>query len=86
MTARKGSQEHYLAVGDGFVEITANRVAIMTDMAIDADDVDEAQAEAARQQAESRLRQKLSDEELAAAHAALYHSLAQLNVKRKKKR
>jgi F-type H+-transporting ATPase subunit epsilon len=83
---RKGSEEYLLAVGDGFVEITGDRVAIMTDMAIKAADIDEAQAEAARRQAEARLQQKLSDEEAAATNAALSHSLTLLNVKHKSRR
>jgi F-type H+-transporting ATPase subunit epsilon len=83
---RKGAEQYSLAVGDGFVEITGDRVAIMTDMAIKAADIDEAQAEAARRQAEARLQQKLSDEEAATANATLTHSLAQINVKRKPRR
>jgi F-type H+-transporting ATPase subunit epsilon len=81
--ARKGSQEHCLAVGEGFVEITGDRVAILTDMAIRADDIDEARAEEARKRAEARLAEKLGDEELASVQAALLHSLTQLNVKRR---
>ena len=83
---RKGNEEYSLAVGDGFVEITADRVAIMTDMAIKAADIDEAEAEAARRLAEARLQQKLSDEESAATNAALSRSLALLNVKQKPRR
>jgi F-type H+-transporting ATPase subunit epsilon len=83
---RKGYEEFLVAIGDGFVEITADRVAVMTDMAIKADDVDEAKAEEARQKAEKQLQQKLSGEELAAANAALLHSLAQISVKKKQKR
>ena len=82
----RGGQDHYLAVGDGFVEITGSRVAIMTDMAIQADSIDEAKAEEARKRAESRLQEKLTDEETAAVQASLMHSLAQLKVKRRQKR
>lgn len=84
--ARKGGQDHFLAVGEGFAEITGNRVAILTDMAIRADDIDEARAEEARRQAEARLTQKLGDEEQAVAQAALMHSLTQLNLKRRQRR
>ena len=84
--ARKGGQDHFLAVGEGFAEITGSRVAILTDMAIRADDIDEARAEEARKQAEARLAQKLGDEETALAQAALMHSLTQLNLKRRQRR
>jgi F-type H+-transporting ATPase subunit epsilon len=81
--ARRNGQDHFLAVGDGFAEITGDRVAILTDMAIKADDIDEAKAEEARKRAEARLSEKLSDEESATVQAALLNSLAQLKVKRR---
>ncbi len=86
VAVRKGAQESHLAVGDGFVQITGDRVAILTDMAIKADDIDEAKAEEARKKAEARLAEKLTDEETATVQAALLHSLTQLNVKRRNRR
>ena len=80
--ARKAGENIFLAVGDGFVQITGQRVAILTDMAIKADDIDETAAEDARRKAEARLAQKLSDEEAATVHAALVHATTQLKVKR----
>jgi len=80
---RKGGQDFFLAVGDGFVEITGDHVSILTDMAIKAEDIDEVKAEAARQRAEARLAEKLDDEEVASVNASLAHSLAQLKVKRR---
>ncbi|NBR84288.1 MAG: F0F1 ATP synthase subunit epsilon [Verrucomicrobia bacterium] len=86
IVAKKGGVDHYLATGEGFVEITGDRVAILTDMAIKADDIDEAKAEEARKKAEARLAEKLTDEETATVQAALLHSLTQLNVKRRTRR
>jgi F-type H+-transporting ATPase subunit epsilon len=83
VAVRKGGEPYYLAVGDGFVEITGDRVSILTDMAIGADKIDEAKAEEARRRAEARLAEKLEDEEVAAINASLAHSLAQLKVKRR---
>ncbi len=80
---RKEGRDYFLAVGDGFVEITGERVAIMTDMAIRAEHIDEARAEGARQRAEARLAGQMDDEESAMVSAALAHSLAQLKVKRR---
>ena len=81
--ARKDGRDQFLAVGEGFVEITGERVAIMTDMAIRAENIDEAKAEEARRRAEARLAEHLEDEESAMVNAALAHSLAQLKVKRR---
>ena len=86
IVAKKGGVDHYLATGEGFVQITGDRVAILTDMAIKADDIDEAKAEEARKKAEARLAEKLTDEETATVQAALLHSLTQLNVKRRNRR
>lgn len=85
VTARKGGQDFFLAVGDGFVEVTGERVSILTDMAIQAENIDEAKAEEARRRAESRLAEKLDDAEVASVNAALAHSLAQLKVKKRQK-
>ena len=86
VVVRKGGQDYFLAVGEGFVEITGERVAIMTDMAIRAENIDESKAEEARRRAEARLSEKLGDEEAAMVSAALAHSLAQLNVKRRQRK
>src|SRR3974390_2289963 len=83
LIARKAGRDYFLAVGEGFVEITAERVAIMTDMAIRAENIDEAKAEEARQRAEARLAEHLDSEETAVVQAALAHALAQLKVKRR---
>ena len=83
LIARKGGKDYFLAIGEGFVEIAGDHVSVMTDMAIKADDIDEMKAEEARQRAEARLAEKLTDEEQATVQAALLHSLAQLKVKRR---
>jgi F-type H+-transporting ATPase subunit epsilon len=81
---QKDGHESYLAVGEGVVEVTAHRVAIVTDMAIPADHIDEAKVEEARQRAAARLQDKISDESLAAVNASLIRALAQLHVRRRR--
>jgi F-type H+-transporting ATPase subunit epsilon len=83
LVVRKGGRELFVAVGGGLVQVTGARVNVLTDMAIAAEKIDEARAEEARRRAEARLREKLSDEEVAATNAALARSLAQLRVKRR---
>jgi F-type H+-transporting ATPase subunit epsilon len=84
--ARKGADTIFLAVGDGFVQVTGDRVAILTDMAIRAENIDEARAEEARQRAEARLREKITDEEAAHIQAALVNATTQLRVKRQRRK
>jgi F-type H+-transporting ATPase subunit epsilon len=81
--ARKDGQDYFLAVGEGLIEIITDHVAILTDMAIAAEHIDEAKVEEARRRAEARLQEKLSDEEVASVNSALTRSLAQLRVKRR---
>jgi len=85
LVARKAGRDQFLAVGEGLVEITRDRVSVLTDMAIKAESIDEAKAEEARRRAEARLHEKLSAEEVASTNAALIRSLAQLRVKRRRR-
>lgn len=80
--ARKGGQDYFLAIGEGFVEITGDHVSVLADMAIRAENIDEAKAEEARRRAEARLAEHLDNEESAMVQAALAQSAAQLKVKR----
>ena len=81
----KDSHESYLAVGEGLAEITSHRIAIVTDMAVPSDRIDESKVEEARRRAEARLQDKISDEEVASVNASLARSLAQLQVKRRRR-
>ena len=81
---RRNGQDEFLAVGEGLVEVTGERVSIITDMAIKAADINEAAAEEARQRAAARLRDTIADEEVATVNASLARSLAQLRVKRRR--
>ena len=85
MIVAKSGRREFLAVGEGLVAVSGSLVSIITDMAIAADNIDEARAEEARQRAAARLREKISDEEIASVNAALARSLAQLNVKRRRR-
>jgi F-type H+-transporting ATPase subunit epsilon len=86
IVAQKGPDTIFLAVGDGFVQVTGDRVAILTDMAIRAENIDEARAEEARLRAESRLKEKITDEESARIQGALMHATIQLKVKHRRRK
>ena len=83
MIVHKGGRDDFLAVGEGLVEVTNERVSIVTNMAVAVENIDEAVVEEARQRAAARLKEKLSSEEIASVNASLARSLAQLNVKRR---
>ena len=65
LVVRKDGRDQFLAVGEGLVEVSSDRVDVITDMAVTAENIDEAKAEEARQRAAARLREKISSEEVA---------------------
>ena len=82
----KDGKETFLAVGEGFVEVTQERVIVLTDMALEDTQIDEAAAQAAFEKAQEALKaQRLSDEEHATVQASLEKSIAQLLIKRRKR-
>jgi len=82
---KKGNQTVHLAAGDGFAEINGQKVAVITDLALRPEEIDEKAVEEAKKRAQEALRdrERLSEEEFAATAAALQKSLIQLQVKRK---
>ena len=85
LIVRRNGADEFLAIGEGLVEITGGHVSIVTDMAVAAKDIDEARVEDARQRALARLRDKISDEEVATVNASLARSLAQLRVRTRRR-
>ncbi|MFL6518785.1 MAG: ATP synthase F1 subunit epsilon [Chthoniobacterales bacterium] len=80
----KGGKETFLAIGEGFVEITASTVSVLTDMALEPAIIDESAAEAAVARAKAAMKDDLGAEEVAAVQASLQKALAQLHVKRRR--
>jgi F-type H+-transporting ATPase subunit epsilon len=81
----KDGRETFLAVGEGFVEIKADAVSVLTDMALESEKIDTAAAEAAVERAKAAMKEDHSKEEVAALQASLQKALAQLHVKRRKR-
>ena len=74
-----------LAIGTGFAEITGERVNVLTEMAIRDADIDESAVQAALDRAQARLKEDVLPEETAAIEAAIANSMAQLQLKRKRR-
>jgi len=81
----KGGKETFLAIGEGFVEITGDSVSVLTDMALEPAVIDEHAAEAAVARAQAAMKEDLGSEEIAAVQASLQKALAQLRVKRRRR-
>ena len=86
LVVTKAGKQTHLAVGEGFVEITAEKVSVLVDMALTEESIDEKAAEEAVKRAEARLKEEhLDGEESALVQAAIAKSLAQLHVKRRRR-
>jgi|JI61114BRNA_FD_contig_41_3518806_length_717_multi_1_in_0_out_0_1 F-type H+-transporting ATPase subunit epsilon len=83
-----GGKTTELAVGEGLVEITQEGVRVLTDMAVDADSIDEKAVEEALERAKKSLEELKpgeQQEEVAAVMAMIQRSTAQLHLKRKRR-
>jgi F-type H+-transporting ATPase subunit epsilon len=80
----KDGRESFLAVGEGFVEIKADAVSVLTDLALEASKIDVGAAEAAIERAKAAMKEDHGSEEVAAIQASLQKALAQLHVKRRR--
>src|SRR5947199_3458828 len=72
------------AIGEGFVEIKADAVSVLTDMALESEKIDIAAAEAAVERAKAAMKEDHTAEEVAAIQGSLQKALAHLNVKRRR--
>ena len=76
----RNGNESLIAVGEGLVAVSGDRVEILTDMAIRAEELDAAKVEEARKRAKARREEKIADESVATLNASVVRSLAHLRV------
>ena len=81
----KDGKTEELAIGNGFAEVTQEKVTILTDVAFQEDEIDEAKVEEAMERAQKALEEidPADVQEAAAMQAVMASSLAQLKLKRK---
>ena len=87
LMVRKDGEEVAMFVSGGFLEVMADRVTVLADVAERADEIDVDRAEAARCRAEDRIKTCSAEVDLTRAEAALRRSLVRLRVaERRRKR
>ena len=88
LVARRGNEEDVLAISGGFLEVRPDRVIVLADSAERAEEIDEARAEAAKQRAEQRLKERgvATEMDVARVEASLRRAMARLTVAEKIKR
>jgi len=79
-----GGKTQYYAIAEGFAQILPDCVNVLTEVVTSENDIDEQAAQEAVERARAALEQRLSDEEIAAAEAALARATAQLRLKRRR--
>ena len=80
LIATRNGNESLIAVGEGLVAVSGDRVEILTDMAIRADELDAAKVEEARKRAKARREEKIAAESEATVNASVVRSLAHLRA------
>ena len=82
----QGKEETSLAIGTGVVEISHDQVSVLTDMVETGEEIDESVVKEALERAQKALAKEQTDPEETAEHeTAILKSLAQLQVKGRKK-
>jgi F-type H+-transporting ATPase subunit epsilon len=77
---RQGGEEEIYYVSGGYLEVQPNVVSVLADVAVRADDVDEAAAETARQQAAQVFTNQTGELDYSRAAAQLAEAAAQLRT------
>jgi len=86
MRILKGGEEIEMAITGGFLEVRQDRVTILADAAERAEEIDVVRAEEARRRAERILEERVAEEDLARAAAALQRALLRLKVAERRRR
>ncbi|MCG8599420.1 MAG: ATP synthase F1 subunit epsilon [Verrucomicrobiales bacterium] len=84
---RKEGEDHHLAIGTGIVEVSEDRISVLTDMALGESEIDDVDViEKAIESAQKAMSEKSEPEEVAAAQVLIQKQLAKLHVKRRRRR
>jgi F-type H+-transporting ATPase subunit epsilon len=83
---RKDSEETYLFVSGGFLEVRPDKIIILADACERCEEIDIERAEAAKHRAEERLKTRTPQIDVARAQAALLRALVRLRVAERKRR
>ena len=83
---KTGSDEYYLAIGGGFIEVTKTKVIVLVTRAVNATELNEQAILAAKEKALAVLHEKPTGESLAAANLLLRQTIVDLRILNKRKR
>lgn len=85
LQVKNGSKIQSIAIMGGYMEVNANKVNILGDYAVRAEDIETSKVEQAKAKAEKMKSEKLSQQELAQLETELRRSILQLKVAERRK-
>ena len=83
---KKGVTAQYLAITGGFLEVSDNKISILADYAVKAQDIEVARAIEAKKRAEKAMQEKASDNDLRIAQGEMIKAILELKVATRHKR
>lgn len=83
---KKGTGQQYLAITGGFLEVQDNKISILAEYAVKAQDIEIARSMEAKKRAEKVMSEKSTDNELKIAQAEMIKAILELKVSAKHKR
>jgi F-type H+-transporting ATPase subunit epsilon len=86
LIVKKGVNQQSLAITGGFMEINNNKISILAEYAVKAQDIEIAQAMEAKKRAEKVMNEKSADNEMKIAQAEMIKAILELKIATKHKR
>ncbi len=83
---KKGSSSQSLAITGGFLEVSNNKVSILANYAVKAQDIEIAHAQEAKKRAEKIMSERTEDNELKVAQGELIKAILELKIAAKHRR
>jgi F-type H+-transporting ATPase subunit epsilon len=83
---RKDSEETYLFVSGGFLEVRPDKIIILADASERCEEIDIERAEAAKRRAEEKLKAHIPEVDVAQTQAALLRALLRLQIAERRRR
>jgi F-type H+-transporting ATPase subunit epsilon len=89
LTLKIADKEQYLAITGGFLEVSQNKVTLLADYAVHAEDIDVEKALEAQKRAEEILKKRkegVSEQEFAVARGELGRAILELHIANRRRR
>ena len=85
LSIRRSKKQSFFAITGGFLEVKENKITILADYAIRADDIGVAKAQEAKERAEKTMKEKVSGRDFAQAEAQFTRAILELKVAKRKR-